>query len=76
MGKDAIVTLSCLICGGFAGAIAYAIWDRSTGHLHLAWLAFIMLMIQLAYWIMNIFVLILFDEGKIRLPHIVDKAAE
>jgi len=76
MGKDAIVTLSCLVCGGFAGAIAYIIWDKQTGHLHLAWLAFIMLMIQLAYWIMNIFVLILFDEGKVRLPHIVEKVAK
>jgi hypothetical protein len=76
MGKDAIVTLSCVVCGSFAGGIAYIIWDEQTGRLHLAWLAVIMLMVQLAYWIMNIFVLILFDEGKIKLPHKLDKTAE
>jgi len=75
MGKDAIVALSCLVCGSFAGGIAYAIWDKQTGRLHLVWLAFIMLMIQLAYWIMNVFVLMLFDEGKIKLPHLPEKKA-
>jgi len=71
--KDAAVTVCCIVCGLFACGIAYAIWDDKTTELHLAWLAIIMLMIQLAYWIMNVFVMILFDEGKIRLPHLPEK---
>jgi len=76
LGKDAVVTVCGFVCACFATGIAYVIWDRHTGYWHLAWLAFIMLMIQLTYWIMNIFVLILFDEGKIKMPHIVEKVVE
>lgn len=76
IGRDAAVTVCCVVCALFAGGIAYVIWDKHTGELHLAWLAFIMLMIQLAYWIMNVFIMILFDEGKIKLPHLPGKAAE
>jgi len=75
LGRDIIVTVCCSACAVFAGSIAYVIWDKTTSELHLVWLAFIMLMIQLAYWIMNIFVMILFDEGKIRLPHLPEKKA-
>lgn len=76
LGKDIVVMVCAFVCFCFAAGIAYVIWDKQTGRLHLAWLAFIMLMVQLAYWIMNIFVMILFDEGKIRLPHIVEKVIE
>ena len=75
-GKDAAVMVCCVVCALFASGIAYIIWDKHTSELHLVWLAFIMLMIQLAYWIMNVFIMILFDEGKIRLPHLPGKAAE
>jgi len=73
LGRDIIVTVCCTVCAIFSGGIAYVIWDKHSSELHLLWLAFMMLMIQLTYWIMNIFVMILFDEGKIRLPHLPEK---
>jgi len=64
--KDVAVIVLCLVCGVFAGGIAYIIWVRHSGYWHLAGLTFIMLMVQLAYWIINIFVLMLFG-GKVKL---------
>jgi hypothetical protein len=75
--RDVAVIVSCMVCGVFAGGIAYIIWDRHTGYWHLAGLTFIMLLVQLAYWIINIFVLMLFG-GKVnlKLKHEAKEAAE
>jgi hypothetical protein len=67
VGKDAVVTATALTCTLFAGGIAYIIWDRQTGWLHLADMAILMLLIQLAYWIINFFMLGLIVGGKIKL---------
>ena len=67
VGKDAAVTGVCVLCGFFAGVIAYIIWDKQTGWLHLADMAVLMLLIQLAYWIINFFMLGLIVGGKIKL---------
>ncbi|WP_461453154.1 hypothetical protein [Mucilaginibacter sp.] len=76
VGKDAAVTVLGLICTGFAGAIAYIIWDEQTGWLHLADMAVQMLLIQLAYWIINFFMLGLIVGGKIKLKHKAKPATE
>jgi fumarate reductase subunit D len=65
--KDATVTAAALICALFAGAIAYIIWDQQTGFLHLADMAILMLLIQLAYWIINFFVLSFITGHPIKL---------
>jgi hypothetical protein len=67
VGKDATVTAVCLICALFAGIIAYTIWDKQSGYYHLAGMAVLMLLIQLAYWIINFFMLGLIVGGKIKL---------
>jgi hypothetical protein len=72
--KDMAVIVLGFICFIFAFGIAYVIWDRQTGYLNLAGLTFIMLMVQLAYWIINSFIMILFKSGKIKLPHIPKQA--
>jgi len=72
--KDIAVIILCFICFIFAFSIAYVIWDRQTGYLNLVGLTFIMLMVQLAYWIINSFIMILFKSGKIKLPHIPKQA--
>ena len=69
--KDIVVMLVCLVCFGSAFGIAYMIWDPKTGGWNLAGLTFIMLMVQLAYWIINSFIMIWFKSGKkIKLPHL------
>jgi hypothetical protein len=74
--KDIAVMILCLICFIFAFGIAYTIWDKFTGYWSLAGFTFIMLMVQLAYWIMNSFVMILFRSGKLKMPHMPKRAAE
>jgi hypothetical protein len=71
--KDIVVMVVCLVCLIFAFGIAYMIWDKSTGYWNLAGLTFIMLMVQLAYWIINSSIMILFKSGKlnkIKLPNL------
>ena len=67
VGKDAAVTATALLCALFAGGIAYIIWDKQTGIYHLASMAILMLLIQLAYWVINFFMLGLIVGGKIKL---------
>ena len=67
VGKDATVTAVGVICTLFAGVIAYIIWDKQSGIYHLASMAILMLLIQLAYWIINFFMLGLIVGGKIKL---------
>ena len=67
VGKDAAITGTALICALFAIGIAYIIWDKQTGWLHLADMAVLMLLIQLAYWVINFFMLGLIVGGKIKL---------
>jgi hypothetical protein len=76
VGKDAAVTATGLICAVFAAAIAYIIWDKQTGVYHLAGMAILMLMIQLAYWVINFFMLGLIVGGKIKLKHKPHPATE
>jgi hypothetical protein len=65
LAKDITVIIVCTICFLLAANIAYIIWDPHTGRLHLAWLAAMMLMIQLIYWIINSFVMLML-EGKVK----------
>jgi len=66
--KDAAVIIVCFIYAAIAVGVAYLIWDKPTGHLHFAWLAVMMLMIQLIYWIVNFFVMLLLeDKVKVKL---------
>jgi hypothetical protein len=65
LAKDVAVIIICSVCFLFAAGIAYIIWDKNTGRLHLAWLASIMLMIQFMYWIINSFVMLML-EGKVK----------
>jgi hypothetical protein len=65
--KDAAVIITALICALFASVIAYIIWDQQTGFLHLADMAILMLLIQLAYWIINFFVLSFITGHPIKL---------
>lgn len=67
--KDVAVTATALICALFAAGIAYIIWDKKTGFLHFADMAILMLLIQLAYWVINFFMLGLIVGGKIKLKH-------
>jgi len=60
LGKFNVFIFTCLVCLIFALGIAYIIWDRSTSHWHLVALAWDMYCIQIAYWAMNFFVLLLF----------------
>jgi hypothetical protein len=75
LGSGALtVTAMGLICAAFAGAVAYIIWDKQTGIYHLASMAILMLLMQLAYWVINFFMLGLIVGGKIKLkpkPHAV-----
>jgi len=74
--KDILVIILSTICLISAAGIAYVIWDRKTGYPNLIGLTFIMLMVQLAYWIINSFIMILFKSGRIKLPHTHKQAAE
>jgi len=76
LGKDAAVTSTALLCALFAGGIAYIIWDKQTGWLHLADMAVLMLLIQLAYWVINFFMLGLIVGGKIKLKSKAKPATE
>jgi len=76
VGKDAAVIATALLCALFAGGIAYIIWDKQTGWLHLADMAVLMLLIQLAYWVINFFMLGLIVGGKIKLKSKAKPATE
>jgi len=78
VGKDATVTAVGLVCAAFAAGVAYIIWDKQTGLYHLASMAILMLLIQLAYWVINFFMLGLIVGGKIKIklkptPHTATK---
>ena len=62
IAKDVAVIIICTVCGIFAAGIAYIIWDKHSGPLHLAWLFSMMLMIQLIYWILNAFAMLLLER--------------
>jgi hypothetical protein len=64
LAKDIAVIIMGAMSLLFAAGIAYIIWDKHSGRLHLAWLTTIMLMIQLIYWIINSFIMLLL-EGKV-----------
>lgn len=76
IGKDAAVTATALLCTLFAGGIAYVIWDKQSGWLHFVDMAVLMLLIQLAYWVINFFMLGLIVGGKIKIKHKAKPATE
>jgi len=51
----------CFVCGLFALGIGYAIWDAQTGTHTLVRLVAILSGIQLAYWFINLLVLLILD---------------
>jgi len=64
IGKFFIFIFTCLACFIAASAIAYIIWDKSTSRLHLISLMLDMYFIQMGYWFMNFFVMLLFGSSK------------
>jgi len=62
-GKFLVFIYTCIVCLLFAAAIGYCIWDKRSGRWHLIGLVTDMYFIQVVYWVINIFIMILFD-GK------------
>jgi hypothetical protein len=48
-----------VVCALAAGGVAYLIWDPASGTTKLIGLTFIMTVIQLVYWTINLFVMLL-----------------
>jgi hypothetical protein len=64
MGKFLVFIFTCLVCFISAFVIAYIIWDRSTGRLHLISLIADMYFIQMGYWLVNFFVMLIFGSSR------------
>jgi len=75
IAKDTAVISVCLLYALIAVGVAYLIWDKQTGYLHFAWLATMMLMIQLIYWIVNFFVMLLLED-KVKVKPRKEKTSE
>jgi len=56
-----------IVCTLAAGGVAYFIWDEQSGYDNLIGLTTIMLMIQLAYWAINFFILFLVTGKAVKL---------
>lgn len=61
-------SILCLLCMGFAIAMAYPMWDSTMGPQHLIRLSLFMAGVQVAYWLMNIVVLYVLSERKVQQP--------
>ena len=68
--SSAISTLFivAVICALFATGTAYIIWDQQLGTGRFINLIIIMLMIQLAYWVVNFSMLFLINDKVINVP--------
>lgn len=74
----ALVTfiMVAIVCAGAAGGVAYAIWDEQSGYGNLTGLTTIMLLIQLAYWAVNFFIMFLVTGKTVTLKKkVVEEAA-
>lgn len=60
--KINIILDLCFICLLFALGIGYAIWDPQAGIHNLVKLVGFMLAVQLAYWLINLVILLLLEE--------------
>lgn len=63
-GKLISLFILCLICLLLAAGISYAIWDKPSGEWHLVKVCLFMTVVQLVYWVVNLFVLYLLHKNQ------------
>ena len=66
--------ITCVGCFIAAGILSYLIWDKATGYSNFIGPALIMYLIQMAYWLINFFVMLLFNAPVKVEPVVIQEA--